>query len=192
MSVINPESDVWQHIKATNPSLSALTEYLSLFPPDPRDVHGKKLATKVLSTKFRWKARRCCWKERVGALQLDVRKVEAILGRKTGTSVRGEGRDGMVPSCPHCGSRSLQIISGSLTSKFVSSRLTSNTSRSDCTPETQNSPTRMSFIVKSSHLPSLSCPWWITLYWCTRLTTICIITWLSLPRIRSRRTSAGR
>ena len=35
MSVINPESDVWQHIKVINLLLSPLVGYLRRFPPDP-------------------------------------------------------------------------------------------------------------------------------------------------------------
>jgi hypothetical protein len=53
--------------------------------------------------------------------------MEVVLGRKTRTSVRGEGWDGVVPSCPHCGSRSLQVLSGSSTLELLSTpRLTLN------------------------------------------------------------------
>ena len=40
--------------------------------------------------------------------------MEVVLGREARTSVRSEGWDGVVPSRPHRGSRSLQILSGNL------------------------------------------------------------------------------
>ena len=46
--------------------------------------------------------------------------MEAVLRRKARTSVRSKRWDGVVPSCPHCGSRSLQILSGSVTLKLLS------------------------------------------------------------------------
>jgi len=67
-----------------------------------------------------------------------------------------------------------------------------NVLRSGYTLETQNLPTKMSYIARSLHPPSSYYLWWITPCWCTRLTTTCTITWLSLPLIRSKRTSAGR
>jgi len=39
--------------------------------------------------------------------------MEAVFRRKTRTSVFRQGRDGVVPSCPHCSSRSFQILPGS-------------------------------------------------------------------------------
>ena len=51
--------------------------YLSLFL-DPRNVHGKELAVKVLGVEFRRKAHRCRWKEGASSLQFNVREVEVV------------------------------------------------------------------------------------------------------------------
>lgn len=100
MSVINPESDVWQHVKV-NYSLASLSWNIYTSSPGPRNIHGKELAIKILSAELRWKAHRCGWKEGIGTLQFNVWKVEDILGRETRTGVRSEGWDGVVPPCPH-------------------------------------------------------------------------------------------
>jgi len=87
-------------------------------------------------------------------------------------------------------SKSYQVTS--LREAVANSQLTLDMFRSGCTLETQNLPTKMSYIGRFSHLRLLCCPWWTTPYWCTHLTTTCTIIWLSLPLIQSRHIFAGR
>ncbi|KAF8146244.1 hypothetical protein K438DRAFT_1991002 [Mycena galopus ATCC 62051] len=77
MNVINPESDVWQHIKVGPLFLQFLG--LSLDPPN---VFGHELADPVLFAQQRRAAHCDCRSPWVDTLQLDVGPVEAFCGRQ--------------------------------------------------------------------------------------------------------------
>src|SRR5713101_8257967 len=66
-SVINPESDVWQHIKVSSHTFMSFTQII--LSADPRELSRSKLANSIFFHQCRWEIGRCCWKTGPCSLQ---------------------------------------------------------------------------------------------------------------------------
>lgn len=111
LSVINPESDVWQHIKV--PSLAAWSMHGLIFHTDSSKILGIELANTLFIFEQRRQVDCRCWPTRVDPLQFIFWKMENVCGRATRTKFCSERWAVVVSSCAGCGCRCLQILSGS-------------------------------------------------------------------------------
>lgn len=80
MSVINPESDVWQHIKV---GICALLVKLWLnHLADAYPISRYPMAHQTSMHQLRWQTYSYCWSTRSITLQCFVREVEAVCSRR--------------------------------------------------------------------------------------------------------------
>ncbi|KAG9314607.1 RIC1-domain-containing protein [Chiua virens] len=102
MSIINPESDVWQHIKIPQQYLASNWPIrYSAISSDGRlvAVAGRRGLIHYSSTSGRW-------------------KLFSNMAQEAG--VRRERRPAVVPSCSHCSGRSVKVIPGQFTIRLYS------------------------------------------------------------------------
>lgn len=79
MSVINPESDVWQRIKVCYPIMFCHPPSVD-FVKGPTELFIHKLADSIFSSKFRWKIDSYRWSPWPCTLQLYVWPLEVVHG----------------------------------------------------------------------------------------------------------------
>lgn len=111
MSVINPESDVWERIKVV--ALRSQISVVGLIAfVGPAELSLSKLAYTLLGAEFRWKADSHSRPSRAGSLQFCLREMENLCRRDAGASIHCQRRSAVVPPRPRNGSRGREDIPG--------------------------------------------------------------------------------
>jgi hypothetical protein len=100
MSVINPESDVWQHVKVNRFS-PGYRSFLTSRLTDSISLSIDQLANTIFCFEQRWSIDRGCWSKRTRTLQLVFRQMESLYRRAARAGLYCAGRPDMVPSCPY-------------------------------------------------------------------------------------------
>lgn len=80
MSVINPESDVWQSIKVHWLDRTSWASLADIYFVDPDRIHCYKLANTLRLDIVRWEVDRGCRSSRSHTLFGDIRKMETVSG----------------------------------------------------------------------------------------------------------------
>lgn len=80
LSVINPESDIWQSIKVHRLDRTLRATLADIYFVDPNRIHCYKLANTLRLDIVRWKVDRGCRSSRSHTLFSDIWKMETVSG----------------------------------------------------------------------------------------------------------------